>query len=137
MAAHEVGHALQDRDGYKPLKARQRTVKAAAITDSVGSLALFALSFIGTAAAGPRTILLGVVAVILMGLIRVIANLVTLPVELDASFKRALPILEHGGYIPSEDLPAARQILKAAAYTYVAASAMQLLNFLRLLRGLR
>tara|TARA_Y100000588_G_scaffold391291_1_gene499474 strand:+ start:4358 stop:4753 length:396 start_codon:yes stop_codon:yes gene_type:complete len=118
-------------------KARQRTVKAAAITDSVGSIALFALSFVGTAAASPRTILLGVGAVILMGLIRVVANLVTLPVELDASFKRALPFLEHGNYIPREDLPAARQILKAAAYTYVAASAMQLLTFLRLLPGFR
>ena len=72
-----------------------------------------------------------------MGLVRVAANRITLPVELDASFKRALPILEHGGYIPREDLPAARKILKAAAYTYVAASAMQLLNFFRLLRGLR
>jgi len=72
-----------------------------------------------------------------MGLVRVVANLVTLRVELDASFKRALPILEHVGYVKAEDLLAARGILKAAAYTYVAASAMQLLNFFRLLRGFR
>jgi Zn-dependent membrane protease YugP len=137
VAAHEVGHALQDRDGYKPLHARQRMNKAAALTDTIGSVVLFALSFAGTAAAGPRMLMLGVIAVILMGLIRVAANLITLPVELDASFKRALPILEHGAYVSEDDLPAARGILKAAAYTYVAASAMQLLNFLRLLRGMR
>ncbi|NKB58751.1 MAG: peptidase [Alphaproteobacteria bacterium] len=137
VAAHEVGHALQDRDEYKPLKARHRIVKAAAITDTVGSVILFGLSFAGTAAAGPRLLILGVVAVIVMGLIRVAANLITLPVELDASFKRALPILEEGAYIKPDDVPAARGILKAAAYTYVAASAMQLLNFFRLLRGIR
>lgn len=137
VATHEVGHALQDRDSYKPLHARQRIIKFAAVTDTIGSIAMFGFSFAGTAAAGPRVLLLGGIAVILMGLVRVVANLVTLPVELDASFKRALPILEHGGYIKAEDLPAARGILKAAAYTYVAASAMQLLNFFRLLRGFR
>jgi len=137
VAAHEVGHALQDRDGYKPLYVRHRIVKAAAITDMIGSATLFALSFAGTAAAGPRMLLLGAGAVILMGLVRVVAHAVTLPVELDASFNRALPILEQGRYLPEDDIPAARGILKAAAYTYVAASAMQLLNFLRLLRGMR
>lgn len=137
VAAHEVGHALQDRDGYKPLSIRHRTIRTAAVTDTIGSAAMYVFSFAGTAYMGARAILFGVIAVVVMGLVRVLANLVTLPVELDASFNRALPILEHGRYIPREDLPGARQILRAAALTYVAGSAMQMLNFLRLLRGLR
>lgn len=137
VAAHEVGHALQDRDGYKPLVARHSIVRAAAFSDRIGSVLLFGLSLAGSAAAGPRLMLLGVVAVVLMGLIRVAADLITLPVEIDASFNRALPILEQGNYIGADDVPAARSILKAAAYTYVASSALQILNFFRLLRAIR
>jgi len=66
-----------------------------------------------------------------------LAHLVTLPVEFDASFKRALPILEQGGYLGEPDMPAARSVLKAAAFTYVAASLMQILNLFRILRFLR
>ncbi len=137
VAAHEFGHALQDRDDYKPLQARQRIVTAAVFSDRIGSVLLFGLTLAGSTALGPRIMILGVVAVVLMGLIRVAADLVTLPVELDASFKRALPILEHGNYVQADDLPAARSILKAAAYTYIASSALQILNFFRLLRAIR
>jgi hypothetical protein len=69
--------------------------------------------------------------------IRVIIHLVTLPVELDASFGKALPILSEGGYIAEEDLPAARSVLKAAAFTYVAGALMSLLNLAQWLRVLR
>ena len=62
---------------------------------------------------------------------------VTLPVEFDASFRCALPLLEAGRYIPQEDMPAARQILKAAAFTYVAAAALSMLDIARWLRWLR
>ena len=62
---------------------------------------------------------------------------VTLPVEFDASFKRALPILDRGNFIEKADLPAAREILRAAAFTYVAAALMDLLNIARWLRFLR
>ncbi len=137
VAAHEFGHALQDRDDYKPLHARQRIVTAAMFSDRIGSVLLFGLTLAGSTALGPRIMILGVVAVVLMGLIRVAADLITLPVEFDASFKRALPILEHGNYVKEEDLPAARSILKAAAYTYLAGSAIQILNFFRLLRAIR
>ena len=61
----------------------------------------------------------------------------TLPVEFDASFGRALPVLKEGGFIKREDMPAARQILRAAALTYVAAAAMSLINVMRWLRVLR
>jgi Zn-dependent membrane protease YugP len=62
---------------------------------------------------------------------------VTLPVEWDASFRRALPLLEAGGYLSREDQRKARQILTAAALTYVAGSLASLLNLWRWLRLLK
>ena len=66
-----------------------------------------------------------------------LVHLVTLPVELDASFNKALPILENGNYLRSGDLPHARKILRAAALTYVAGSLASLLNLARWLAFLR
>ena len=60
-----------------------------------------------------------------------LVHLVTLPTEFNASFRRALPILEQGNYLYQTDLPHARRLLKAAALTYVAASLMSLLNIAR------
>ena len=67
----------------------------------------------------------------------VVVQLVTLPVELDASFGKALPILEAGGYIETADQAAVRRILRAAAFTYVAGSLASLLNLARWLAFLR
>jgi Zn-dependent membrane protease YugP len=67
----------------------------------------------------------------------VLVHLITLPVEFNASFQRALPILDQGGYLPPEDMPAARRILKACALTYVAASLAGLLNLWRWIRVFR
>ena len=67
----------------------------------------------------------------------VLIHLVTLPVEWDASFKRALPLLTAGDYIPEDDLPAARRILTACALTYVASALASLLNLWRWIRVLR
>ena len=64
-------------------------------------------------------------------------SLITLPVELDASFNKALPILESGQYLHDGDIPHAQRILKAAAFTYVAASLASLLNLGRWLAVLR
>ena len=69
--------------------------------------------------------------------IRVVVHLVTLPVEYDASFNKALPILEQGGYLKPEDMPAVRQVLKAAALTYVAGALVSLLDLARWIRILR
>ena len=67
----------------------------------------------------------------------VMFHLITLPVELDASFNRALPILEHGQYLPDSAMPIARKLLMAAALTYVSASLASVLNFYRWLAFLR
>lgn len=132
VAAHEVGHALQDRDGYAPLKARQRIVRTAMHADQVATAAIFGLSILGSAAFSPRLLVFGLIIIIGAGLIRVVANLITLPVEFDASFNRALPTLA-SGYIPADDAPGARQILRAAALTYVASALISALNILRFL----
>ena len=69
--------------------------------------------------------------------VRVLVHLVTLPVEYDASFNKALPILRDGGYLAEDDIAGARSVLKAAAFTYVAAALTSLLNLARWIRVLR
>jgi Zn-dependent membrane protease YugP len=69
--------------------------------------------------------------------IPLVVHLLTLPTEFDASFKRALPLLASGEYIPQEDIPAAKKILLACALTYVANALVGLLNVWRWIRLLR
>ena len=66
-----------------------------------------------------------------------IVDLVTLPVETDASFKKALPMLESGGYVDPADMPAVRSVLRAAAFTYLAGALISLVNLARWIRLLR
>lgn len=137
VAAHEVGHALQDRDSYTPLQTRTAMVKWASGLQRIGSMIMFGSFFLGAATQSPGVTLLVAGAGIATMASAVLVHLVTLPVEFDASFNRALPALENGGYLPQEDMPAARSILKACALTYVAGSLMSLLNLWRWIRFLR
>jgi hypothetical protein len=136
VAAHEVGHALQHHQGYRPLWLRHRLVRAATGIQRVGSVLMMAAPVLLLVSRSPT----GLVVPLVAGLVSVAAgalvHLVTLPVELDASFRRALPVL-NAGYLGQQDRPRARRILTAAAFTYVAASLAGLLNlwyWLRLLR---
>lgn len=137
VAAHEVAHALQDSQGYQPLKLRTRMASAVHMIQRVGSALLVATPLIAVLTRTPSIIMLEVVAGLALIGSSAVAHAVTLPVELDASFKRALPILEKGRFIDERDMPAARKILKAAALTYVAAALMSLLDVARWLRLLR
>jgi Zn-dependent membrane protease YugP len=85
----------------------------------------------------PAVILLNIAAAIALMGIHVVVHIVTLPVELDASFGKALPVLEGRGYLSPQDMPAARSVLRAAAYTYVAAALATLLNVARWFRIIR
>ena len=69
--------------------------------------------------------------------IPLVVHLITLPTEFDASFRRAMPLLVEGEYIPPEDIPAARRILWACSLTYVASALVGLLNIWRWIRVLR
>jgi len=136
VAAHEVGHAIQDSFGYAPLRWRSRLVILAAMSERIGAMILIALPFITALTRMPAAGALMLAAGIAVLLVPVAVHFVTLPVEFDASFRRALPILALG-YVPHDELPAARRILTACALTYVAASLAALLNFWRWIYFLR
>ena len=137
VAAHEFGHALQDARNYKPLTARTNMVRTAKKLEKVGGFALLVMPLVAFTPAGARLALPLFLVVILSMLVNTIVHLVTLPLEFDASFGRALPILKEGQYINNADYRAARKILTACALTYLASSLSGLLNFWRWLRMLR
>jgi Zn-dependent membrane protease YugP len=87
-------------------------------------------------AKGPSILLLEVLAGLMILGMSLAMHAYTLPVEFDASFRRALPVLKAGKYISDRDMPAARQLLRAAAFTYVAAAGMSLLDVARWFRVL-
>ncbi|MBP6057629.1 MAG: zinc metallopeptidase [Nitrosomonas sp.] len=128
VAAHEVGHAIQDRDGYLPLRLRTRLVQIAAPAEKLGAAILMLAPIITVATRAPSAGALFLLGGLLTLGTATVVHLVTLPMELHASFARALPMLEQGKYLIQGDEPHARKILRAAAWTYVAASLMTLLN---------
>jgi Zn-dependent membrane protease YugP len=137
IAAHETGHAMQDATNYQPLQTRTRLAKQALRAQKVGAVVMLAAPIVMALTKAPHLLVIEMLAgVLLMGM-SVAMHAVTLPVEFDASFRRALPVLKSGGYVRDADLPAAKQILNAAAYTYVAAAAVSLLDIARWLRVLR
>lgn len=137
IAAHEVGHAMQDATSYAPLKVRTRMAKTALAIQRVGGVVMIAAPILMLVTRSPAAMLVDYAFGVLILASAVLMHVVTLPVEFDASFSRALPVLRAGGYIPERDMPAARRILKAAAYTYVAAALMTLLDITRWFRILR
>lgn len=128
VAAHEVGHALQDRDSYPPLRWRSRLVALAGPLQKAGAVILMASPLIGIVTRVPQVGLLMLAGGLLTMGTATLIHLVTLPTELDASFRRALPMLTHGEILKAVDRPHARKILAAAALTYVASSLVSLLN---------
>lgn len=137
VAAHEVGHAIQDARGEQVFRNRQRLARLAIRGQQLGSIFMLAAPVVLMVTRAPGMGLLFFGVAIGSMLLGTLVHLITLPVELDASFRKALPILAEGGYLYEEDLPHANKILRAAALTYVAASLMSLLNLGRWLAVLR
>jgi uncharacterized protein len=135
VAAHEVAHAVQDRDGYLPLMLRQRLVRKTIIVERIGSIILMATPLVFALVRSPSVLLLEITAAIGIFASSILIHIVTLPTEFDASFKKALPVLEN--YLPPEEMPGARAVLRAAAFTYVAGALISLMNFGRWFRILR
>jgi len=128
VAAHEAGHAVQDARKYTPMRIRQALVPAATIGQSLWFLPVF------------LGLIMGLTGLVTIGLILfaviVLFQLVTLPVEFDAS-KRALVALEGQGLLAPDEVPGARAVLNAAALTYIAgfvAALGQLIYFFALSR---
>lgn len=127
IAAHEVGHAIQDAQGYAPMRLRHAMYPIS----SLGSTLAFPLIFFGLIFNFSGSALMVSVGIWLFTA-AVAFTLVTLPVEYDAS-RRAVRALASGGYLEKEELDGVRSVLNAAALTYVAAAAAAVLQLVRLL----
>ena len=123
VAAHEAGHAVQYAKGYAPIKLRALIIP----TSRFGSMLAIPMFFIGMIFASDYLMLAGIVLYATVALFQ----LVTLPVEFNAS-SRAMKALASSGMLDTEEQTAARKVLTAAALTYVAALATSLLTLLRL-----
>jgi len=116
---------------------RSKLMSIAEITDKFASMFFIGAPVIAIFLRTPASLFIMVgIGVALLGF-RVIVHLATLPVEYDASFRKALPILKEGGYLHGEDLVSARRVLKAAALTYVSAALMGLIDLARWIRMIR
>ena len=128
IAAHEVGHAIQDKQGDKRLAKRTKMIP---IVNRVARLSAIIISLspvIGIITRHPMPFSL----LLLLGLSGFIARMmihaVTLPIEFDASFSKALPLLREGNYISQSNERAVSRILTAASLTYVSAALADILN---------
>lgn len=131
IAAHEVGHAIQDADGFTPLRWRTRLVKWVGPVERVGAGLLMLAPFSVALTRAPMVGLLTFLGGMLTLGSGVVVHALTLPTEFDASFGRALPLVKLRGVLRAEDLPRARKLLTAAALTYVAGALQSLLNIAR------
>jgi uncharacterized protein len=137
IAAHEVGHALQDHEGYALLKNRSHLIKFAQKAEKAGSYMMLGIPVLAGLTRVPAVGLAVLVVAIATMSMSAMVHLITLPVEWNASFRRALPILREGGYLPPPDLQNAKRILTAAALTYLASSLFSLVNLWRWIRLVR
>ncbi len=124
VAAHEVGHAIQDAKDYAPLRLRHSILPVT----NIGSMAAFPLFIAGMLFSWP--VLMDIGILFFAGV--VLFHAVTLPVEFNAS-SQAMLQLEDRGYLSRDETRNAKKVLNAAALTYVAAAAMAALNLIRLL----
>ncbi len=121
VAAHEVGHAIQHQQGYKPMEIRQKIVPVT----NFASSASFPILLIGMVFASADLIMIG----ILLFTAVVLFHIVTLPVEFNAS-NRAVLQLSQLGLISTDEVPMVKKVLGAAALTYVAAALSAIANLL-------
>ena len=124
LAAHEVGHAIQHKEAYKPLVLRT-SIATAVNFSSQASIIIF---MIGLLFSIPMLINIGII----FFTVAVIYQLITLPVEFNAS-KRALTILENRNILYGNEINGAKSVLSAAAMTYVAAALMSISQLIRLI----
>lgn len=124
VAAHECGHAIQDKVDYKFMKIRSSLIPIVNLISYAGYFTVFI------------SLIFGVLGYIYVGIITILATLIfqliTLPVEFDAS-KRALKELEKYELIQNEEIKGSRTMLKAAAFTYVASVISTIMSLLRLI----
>lgn len=129
IAAHEVGHAIQDNRGYMPMKLRAGIFPAVQLGQFLGPLLLMAgLGLRAVMHMGGFSDIIALAGIALYGSV-VLFQIITLPVEFDASF-RAIRALSSGGYLVEDENAGAKKVLAAAALTYVAAALYALIELL-------
>ena len=135
VVCHEIGHAIQDAEDYKPLRRRHSIIQKTRWISKIGNL----LMYIGipaiVATQSFPLIRLCIIIILIATLIEMLTHIVTLNVELDASFNRAMPIIEKK--IPQEYHQSCKSILRVCAFTYVVAAMTSFLNLRNLLLWIR
>jgi len=127
VIVHEIGHAIQDKENSKLLNLRISLVKKTSVLQKIGSIFLIiGIPSIFALTKSPFIVLIMTLIIIASFSSNVLIHLITLPTEIDASFKKALPILNK--YVPKENLKQCRSVLTAAALTYLAASIRSIIN---------
>jgi len=129
IAAHEVGHAIQDARQYKPMYLRSAIVPVTAISSKLLTPLILAAIFLPALMGSPTLSIYLVLGIIALYAVLAIFQLITLPVELNASH-RAKVILTEMGITPQDEAAGVRQMLDAAALTYVAAFVTTLASLL-------
>lgn len=124
IVAHEVGHAVQDSKAYAPLKLRSNIVPIS----NLGSQLSIPLFFVGLIFSWGPLMDIGII----LFSIAVVFTLITLPVEFNAS-SRAVAMLSESGFVTQKEMGMAKQVLNAAALTYVASTAMAVMQLIRLI----
>ena len=127
VATHEVGHAIQFSRKEEVFKLREKYIPQAIKLRQYGIYVLWASPVVAIFLRTPIAMALPIIISVVMQLIAALTYLIVLPEEWDASFGKALPILEEG-YVTPEQMPAVRKILTAAAFTYFAAALSSMLN---------
>ena len=128
IAAHEVGHAIQDHQGDRRLATRTKMIPVVKVV-ARWSVAIISLSpVIGIITRHPMPFSLLLFLGLSGFIARMMVHAVTLPIEFDASFSKALPILREGNYVSQSNEKAVSQVLRAAALTYVSAALADILN---------
>ena len=129
VAAHECGHAIQDAENYGFMRLRAAVTPVIQICQFGPMLLVFSLMLTAflTSPIWKLTAMVGLFMYIGIFFFQVI----TLPVELDASFVRAVPVLEGSGYISNDEKENAKKILQACAFTYIAAALFSLIEIIR------
>jgi uncharacterized protein len=130
VAAHEVGHAIQDASGYVPMKLRAGIFPIVNFSSQIWPMAFIMAFFVGGAASPFGSLLINVAILLFLGVL--LFHVVTLPVEINAS-TRAYGLLTRYGILSGTEAVGTRRVLTAAAFTYIAAALTAVLTFLYLL----
>ena len=131
IAAHEVGHAIQDQQGDKRLATRTKMIPVVNNVARWSAIIISLSPVVGIITRHPMPFSFLLILGLSGFIARMLVHAVTLPIEFDASFSKALPLLRKGKYVSQSNEKAVSRILRAAALTYVSAAMADILNLSR------